>query len=280
MRTYSNNPALVVCDIDGTLTKNGTVYPSPYALKVIEGLHERKIFFGLASGRNSDNLLSLTKEWMLSFEPQLLIGGNGSEYYDAIEGKNNVLYILSQEDVRYIITTMLKKYPDLNVSIYRDGMRMLRYEDEMAVNSKKRNKMENVIVNDISQMWERPCFKVMFRVTEEVMRQIEPFAISISGDRFHAIKTQTTMLEFVHAKANKGDSLKRFCEAHGIDLKDVIAYGDMSNDNDLLLAAGTGVCMINGGEDTKRCADYITEKTNDEDGCAYDIDQYILKRSV
>ena len=279
MRTYSNRPALVVCDIDGTLTRTGTVYPSPYTLEVIEELHRRQIAFGLASGRNYDDLHALAGEWKLSFEPQLLIGGNGSEYYDAYTGQNNVLYILSEEDIRYIITAMLDRYPDLNCSIYRDGVRMLRYEDEMAISSKKRNKMNNVIVDDVSIMWDRPCFKVMFRVTEEVMKQIEPFAQSLANEHFRPIKTQTTMLEFVHAKANKGDALKRFCEGHEIPLEDVIAYGDMSNDIDLLVAAGTGVCMINGSEDTKKSADFISERSNDEDGCAYDIDKYILKRS-
>ena len=280
MRTYSNDPALVACDIDGTLTQDGTVHPSSYALDVIEELHRRGIAFGLASGRGTDDLRHAVSGWDLSFEPELLIGGNGSEYYDGFTKENHVLYSLSTEDIRKIITMMLERFPELNVSIYRNGVRLLRYEDEMAVKSKKRNHMQNRIVEDLSEMWKEPCFKVMFRVSEEVMRQIEPFAHSICNEDFRATKTQTTMLEFVHAKANKGNALRCFCEAHGIDLKDVIAYGDISNDNELLLTAGTGICMINGSEDTKKCADYVSEHSNNEDGCAYDIDKYILKRFI
>ena len=280
MRTYSNDPALVACDIDGTLTQDGTVHPSSYAVEVIEELHRRKIAFGLASGRGTDDLLHVIGEWGLSFQPELLIGGNGSEYYDGILQENHVLYSLSTDMIREIITVMLDRFPDLNVSIYRNGVRLLRFEDEMAVHSRKRNNMQNKIVEDLSEMWEEPCFKVMFRVSEEVMRRIEPFAQSICNEEYRATKTQTTMLEFVHAKANKGNALKCFCQAHQIDLKDVIAYGDISNDNELLLTAGTGICMINGSEDTKKCADYVSERSNNQDGCAYDIDKYVLKRSV
>ena len=62
-------------------------------------------------------------------------------------------------------------------------------------------------------------------------------------------------------------------------MKDVVAFGDMSNDNPMLLAAGTGVCLKNGAQDTKDCADYITDYTNNEDGLAKFINKYIFKES-
>ncbi len=276
VKTYSNKVRLVVCDIDGTLTRDGTIYPSEYTLDVIGKMHERSIAFGIASGRSTDQLVPLVKEWGLSFDAELLIGGNGTEYYDGKKKENRVLHLLSSEDVKDIITLMLERYPDLNVSIYRDGMRLLRFEDEMAIVSKKRNKMDNLIVDDLSVMWKKPCHKVMFRVSEEVMRKIEPYALEISNDRFRACKTQTTMLEFVHRKADKGTALREYCADSGIDIKETVGIGDMSNDNELLLASGLGVCMINGSSDTRECADVVTELDNNHDGCAHFIEDHLL----
>ncbi len=51
-----------------------------------------------------------------------------------------------------------------------------------------------------------------------------------------------------------------------INTNDVIAFGDTSNDNEMLKAAGWGVCMKNGSNDTKAIADDITDFTCDEDG--------------
>ena len=271
-----NDTKLVVCDIDGTLTRTGTIMPSEYTLDVIKRLHEKGIGFGLGSGRDAGQLRHLYEEWGLPFEFDVCVGLNGSEYFDLQTNEVNRLYTLSREDVKEIITKMLERFPELNVSIYRDGYRILRFEDEMAVMSKKRNKMANVIVDDISDMWAQDCPKVMFRVSEEVMKQIEPYAIEISNERYRCCKTQTTMLEFVNRKSDKGNALKAYCEAHDIDLNKVVAFGDMSNDNEMLLVAGIGVCLKNGSDDCKECADYITEYDNDDDGCARFIDQYIL----
>ena len=276
MTTSLNSTKLVVCDIDGTLTATGTIMPSEYTLEIIKRLHEKGIAFGLGSGRDAGQLKHLYEEWGLPFQFDVCIGLNGSEYYDLKTDEIKRLYTLSKEDVKEIITKMLERFPDLNVSIYRNGKRLLRFEDEMAVMSKKRNKMSNIVVEDIADMWAEECPKVMFRVSEEVMRKIEHYAIEICNDHYRCCKTQTTMLEFVNRRSDKGNALKAYCLDRDIDLKDVVAFGDMSNDNEMLIAAGTGVCLKNGSDDCKACADFITEYDNDEDGCARFIDQYIL----
>ena len=275
--TYLNKPVLVVCDIDGTLTHDGSINPSAYTLDIIRQLHDNGIGFGVASGRSDEQLLEMYNSWGLDFDIDLIIGGNGTEYYDGKTKENKILYVLDKEDVKEIITSMLDKFPDLNCSIYRDGMRLLRFEDQMAVQSKKRNKMNNMIVEDISLMWNQDCHKVMFRVSEDVMRQIEPYANSLNNDRYRCCKTQSTMMEFVHRKADKGNALKRYCEDNNINLNDVWSFGDFINDNELLLVAGHGVCMINGDEDTKKCANAITELDNNHDGFAKYMVDNLLK---
>lgn len=58
-----------------------------------------------------------------------------------------------------------------------------------------------------------------------------------------------------------------------MDLKDVMAFGDTSNDNEMLKVAGCGVCMINGTDDTKACANAITTYDNDHDGLAIYLEE-------
>ncbi len=266
----------VICDIDGTLTHDRSVYPSPYTLDVLERLHKKGIGFSLASGRSASQLLSLKEEWGLSFDFELVIGLNGSEYYDHHNGNIKTLYVLEREDIKDIILKMLAEFPELNCSIYRDGVRMLRFEDKEAVMSKKRTGINNYMVKDLSEMWDEPCSKVMFRVDEETMTKIEPLCEKISNERYRCCKTQTTMMEFVHAKANKGNALIDYCESNNVDIASFMAFGDMSNDKEMLEAAGIGVCMINGSADCKACSDMISDKDNNEDGCADIIERYLL----
>ena len=119
--------------------------------------------------------------------------------------------------------------------------------------------------------------KIMFRTTEEEMEGIEDYVRQHPSPHFKAFKTQTTMLEFTDQRVSKAVALKAFCEMNKLPLEQVISFGDMSNDNEMLECSGWGVCMANGSEDTKAIADDITELTNDEDGFAEYMEKHFLK---
>lgn len=52
--------------------------------------------------------------------------------------------------------------------------------------------------------------------------------------------------EIVNCKFDKGQSLKRVCSYLGFSTQDSIAFGDSSNDKEMLEAAGLSICMENG----------------------------------
>jgi hypothetical protein len=66
------------------------------------------------------------------------------------------------------------------------------------------------------------------------------------------------------------------CSGKPSDYFDVAAFGDTTNDNEMIAGAGLGVCMCNGSDDTKALADVISEYPANEDGFARFIDTYIL----
>jgi Cof subfamily protein (haloacid dehalogenase superfamily) len=65
----------------------------------------------------------------------------------------------------------------------------------------------------------------------------------------------------------KAAALARLCARWGVDAADVVAFGDMPNDADLLAWAGVGVAMGNAHPSVLACADAVT-LSNDEDGVA------------
>ena len=66
------------------------------------------------------------------------------------------------------------------------------------------------------------------------MAAVYQWALDHPSDRYQAFKTQTTMLEFQNPHINKGTGLQHAVELLGIDLENVVAFGDMSNDNPML----------------------------------------------
>lgn len=73
--------------------------------------------------------------------------------------------------------------------------------------------------------------------------------------------------------ASKGNGLLGLCKRLHILPDQVMAFGDGSNDLEMLKAAGIPVAMGNAIEPLKKAADFIT-LSNDEDGVAYAIEKF------
>ena len=86
-------------------------------------------------------------------------------------------------------------------------------------------------------------------------------------------------IEINSAGATKGRALKALCQALGIDLRDTLAFGDGTNDLDMIRTAGIGIAMGNGAEEVKAAADWVAPN-NDDAGVAAGIYRFLgLDRS-
>jgi Cof subfamily protein (haloacid dehalogenase superfamily) len=74
-------------------------------------------------------------------------------------------------------------------------------------------------------------------------------------------------VEINDKNAHKGNAIRQLAQHLGLDMSQVLAFGDGSNDITMLQAAGVGVCMANGLDSVKAIADYVTDSC-DEDGVA------------
>ena len=76
--------------------------------------------------------------------------------------------------------------------------------------------------------------------------------------------------------AQKGIALLKLGAILDIEKDEIMAFGDGSNDMDMIRRVGFGVAMENGVDEIKEAADYITV-TNDEHGVAKAIEKFVLK---
>ena len=265
---------LVVCDIDGTLITDKREF-TPKTKEVIERLHAHGVLFGIASGRSVHLMLSKnSKKWGFDWEFDVIIGMNGSELQDNVQKKRFDYYALSESSIKEILEMMSPL--NMNPFIYDEIGMLYVKDDETVIPSGIRNNIPARVAENVSELYAAPNAKVMFRMTADRMEGALAHASAHPSDKYQAFKTQATMLEFADPRVNKSVALIEFCKMHDIDMSEVVAFGDMSNDNEMLSAAGLGVCLLNGADDTKACADVITEKTNDEEGFADYVEKYIL----
>ncbi len=79
------------------------------------------------------------------------------------------------------------------------------------------------------------------------------------------IPTQPEMLEVQHTKTSKSQAIQFLCKLFGIEMDHVIAFGDGTNDEEMIRDVGLGVAMGNAVQEIMSIADAVT-KTNDEHG--------------
>lgn len=101
----------------------------------------------------------------------------------------------------------------------------------------------------------------------EILRQFPDVSVNTWGG-------PASVLEIVHHGIHKATGLAKLAAHYDIDQSDIIAFGDESNDLDMLAYAGTGVAMQNAIAPIKAIADDITPLTNAQDGVANYLRQY------
>ena len=84
-------------------------------------------------------------------------------------------------------------------------------------------------------------------------------------------------LEVVPKGMNKGEAVKMLCARLGVEIENAVACGDAANDLAMMRAAGIGVAMINGSDEVKAVADYITTRDNNHDGVAEAADKFFYE---
>ncbi|MCI8548996.1 MAG: HAD family phosphatase [Lachnospiraceae bacterium] len=108
------------------------------------------------------------------------------------------------------------------------------------------------------------------RERQQAKRQLEQFpGLSVTS-------SLGNNLEINHIDATKGKGLLSLAAYLGLDVSQVMAFGDGENDISMLEAAGCGVAMANASERVKRAANMVT-LNNDEEGVAYSIERYVLE---
>ena len=263
--------SLVIADVDATLV-NEQKELTPRTKEILRYLHNHNIQFGIASGRPLDEIKQYAQRWGLDYQFDVLIGMNGSELYVHSTQEEYSYFKLKTSWMKEIMEFM-KRY-ESNPMMYVDGVIYCRIINERMKFSAASSHKEAVIV-PIEKFYEKENAKIMFRMSKEDVLDAENYLKEHPHPNYAGFKTQDTLLEFCDKRIKKSYALKKYCELHNIPLENVVAFGDTTNDNDMIECSGIGVCMINGSEDTKAIADEITEFDNDHDGLAIHLERLL-----
>ncbi len=97
--------------------------------------------------------------------------------------------------------------------------------------------------------------------------------ITIMQDSFDNVQ----WLEIFTKGNRKYKGIYKISQIENIENKDIIAFGDGLNDVDMIEKCGVGVAMNNALSEVKQKADFVTDKSNLEDGIIDFLAKYLTK---
>lgn len=265
---------LVLCDIDGTLYDWDRIL-SPRTIADINRLHEEGYAFGIASGRPYEELIHYAEDWGFSFPFDIIIGLNGAELYIERTKKLYSYYKLSRETLKKTMKVMSRF--EANPFMYWHGKLLAVTMDAMIIKSSKTSQREIVIAKDPSELYAEENVKIMFRMSEEETARAEAWLAEHPDPDYAAFKTQSTLIEFMDPRLSKGFAIREMQKLGEYEPHEILAFGDTTNDNSMLEEAGWGVCLANGSDDTKACADDVTRYSCRDDGFADYLESWLFR---
>lgn len=266
---------LIAVDLDGTLlnSKNELTDSTKEAL-IDARKHDFKVV--IISGRDYHACKNIGKDLDFDKYGGLVSSSNGANVYDMKNKKTIINHYLDKDLAQEMID--FGKELRLDLIINKDGKILVEKEDTYSLDFlRKKNKMEVVLVPDLSKSIDFDVNKILFSKAPHIMETQSKIFIDKYKDLVNPIRSMPQFLDIMPKGINKGRSLLEIADYYKIDHKDTIAFGDEINDIEMIKAAGRGVAMGNASEIIKEAADDIT-LTNDQDGIAHYIREKIIGR--
>ena len=278
------NIKAVAADIDMTLSAKGGDLPE-VTKKAFRILQDHGVQIGLATGRElNERLYTQWEFWHMDRPFDFLVGMNGGQLWDKEHGNFWNMELMQPETMKEILTDMMDIIEPYEVSVNVEGggnHGAMYIKGELFESMKRRGWVFEDYTGDIDGFCKKPCFKILFRTTPEVEKMIRQRIAERWSDRFQAVGTFPGTVEMIEKSINKGSGLARYAEMNHIDMKDIIAFGDNENDDPMMIQAGWGVCLLNGAQKSKDCADDVTEQECEEGGvCCYLRDHYLIPKGL
>ena len=277
METPGPAPKLVASDVDGTIiTSQERILPQ--VRDVIVRAVQAGTEVALATGRPHRWIFPVLDQ--LPIRP-VCVTANGAVVYDSANDQVIASHTLAPDTMTEVLDLAKEAFHGVGgvaVACERVGRSAFDPEEEMFV-----------VAPDFLNTWEEQGFGVLPEyevISEPAVKMLlrheglsapEMFDILapvLDPDVAHVTFSMNEgLLEVAAPGVTKALGVSTLATMHGIDQSEVIAFGDMPNDIEMLAWAGIGVAMGNARDSVKDVADFVTG-TNNEGGIAQVLERW------
>lgn len=251
------NYKIIFSDLDKTLLNSERKVSERNIDSINKYVKENNSFFCLASGRPPYFMEKIASEFAQRENFRYLICYNGGVIFDRIENKTIFEHNFDNEKAEKIA-----KFMDKN------DVRVVIFDDELAYTNKGfehlkshyggRARLVNFSSFDFSKIkiHKLSAFRFDKKLPAEILDLAE---FALYGEKDGLVNS-----EISPKGINKSVGAKCVCDVSGVKLEESLAFGDASNDVEMLKTAGKSVAPANAEESARSVVDEISEFSNDE----------------
>lgn len=266
---------LIVADMDGTSLNNKEKISKTNTETILKILDTEKEFI-FASGRPVYGMKCKIKEAGLEKYIKYFIAYNGGIVYDAVNNKNIYVKNMDFDIIKKIYNIVTDSNSDVCFCLHEDDIIYISHENKEIDEEVKSNNQKKVHIVNIDDLSKKQFMKILLVGKKNNLQKIADILNKTELNNY--IKTMFSLdmlLEVLPFDSDKSVALKWFTDYINIPLSDVLAIGDAENDIEMLKESGTSVAMSNAYEHVKEFVDYVTKKSNNEDGLTEAIKKYV-----
>jgi HAD superfamily hydrolase (TIGR01484 family) len=261
----------IATDLDGTLLRSDQSV-SPRTRAAVEAVEDLGLLVVIATGR--------PPRWIPPVVEQLgdrglVVCANGATVYDPARHEIVHRNDLDPDVARSIVDDLEVAIPEAIVGVEQG------FDFGVDIAMKGSGLDFETLIPDvrfapIRSFLTEPVTKLIVRMPHPAPAGTARRVQDLVGDR--ALVTHSTnesFLELSHPSVHKAATVERVLVEHAIAPAEVVAFGDMPNDLELIRWAGLGVAMANAHPVLLAEADLVTD-SNDDDGVARVLEQVVL----
>lgn len=250
--TFSNNPQMILSDIDGTLMNDDGIIPQEI-FGVLDTLLSQGIGFVVASGRQINNLYALFEPcaedlYYIAQNGAILAHGRQILFEKRMKAKTVEKCIAFAR--QYGIYTML----------YTNDIVLVETEDAEFLSFLNRHQVEHEVCSNLDD-YSDMAYKLSYFKMDGGMTDVKK---AFPVDDVNAFLVNDHMIDITDKDTDKGKAVRRLKKLLGVRKTEILAFGDSENDLALFAEAGKSFAVANAPKEVQEKASCVIPSNNDK----------------
>lgn len=268
-------PKLMALDLDDTLL-NDKLLISDRAVSAIKKAAAQGVYITICSGRSPSAILPFVRRLDVAGTEQgrYAVASNGSVVVDLHKREEIYSAKVGGEALREA-----KKAADkvgLPCQVYSSSMVYASVDNEYTRMDSKLTGVPAEVVPGFDEFLKQGFAKMMIPGDPKILAGLQKELAARLQGRAVVLISKPYFLEILPPNCGKGEALEFLCGQLGVGMESVMAFGDSMNDETMIVKSGMSVAMLNGLDAIKEKAAYVTRFSNDQDGLADFVEQFVL----